>query len=211
MIEFLKESASGTLFSVDDGKIFVASARESISTYLDQQIVKISGALLADLKYSQKLGCFVTLRDAQNSLRGCIGFPEPTYQLSKSLTQAAIYAATDDPRFPTVNKKELDQLTIEVSVLTPPRNIGAKDPREYLEKVVIGKHGLILKWPYGSGLLLPQVPVEEKWNVEEYLSNLSMKAGAMPDQWLLPETQIQSFEAEVFEEIQPGGQVLAKL
>ncbi len=199
------------LFGEKDGKLFVTCARESISKFLTEKRVETCSALLEDKRYSAKRGCFVTLRDKQKSLRGCIGFPEPVYQLPKALTLAAISAATEDPRFSPVGGKELAEITIEVSILTPPKIVRVDDPKKYPEKIVIGKDGLIMKWPFGSGLLLPQVPVEENWSPEEFLSNLSMKAGALPDQWLLPDTQIEKFEAQVFEELRPGGGVSSKL
>jgi uncharacterized protein len=200
-----------TNFGERDGKLFVTCARESMSKFLIERRVETCSALVENKRYSSKRGCFVTLRDKQKSLRGCIGFPEPVYQLPKALTLSAISAATEDPRFPPVGENELAELTIEVSILTPPKILLVDDPRKYPEKIVIGKDGLILKWPFGSGLLLPQVPVEENWTPEEFLSNLSMKAGALPDQWLLPETQIEKFGAQVFEELRPGGEVSSKL
>ena len=89
-------------------------------------------------------------------------------------------AATQDPRFSPVDKKELADIVFEVSILTPPVEIKVQNPVEYLNVIKIGRDGLILTWRDGSGLLLPQVPVELKWDTEEYLANLCYKAGAPP-------------------------------
>jgi len=161
-------------------------------------------------RYESKLGCFVTLKrnDVESSLRGCIGFPEPVYKLSKALTEAAVHSATQDPRFEAVTLDELNSLVIEVSVLTTPTPIEVKSQKELPSQINIGKDGLIMRWSFGSGLLLPQVATEEKWDAEEFLSNLSMKAGAMPDQWLVPGTLIFKFKAQIFKELEPKGKVI---
>jgi uncharacterized protein (TIGR00296 family) len=96
-----------------------------------------------------------------------------------------------------------------VSVLTPPEEIRSK-PADYKKEVRIGRDGLILRWRYGSGLLLPQVPVELKWNVDEYLANICHKAGAPADAWLDPASRLYKFQALVFKEAEPRGKV-AKL
>ena len=75
-----------------------------------------------------------------------------------------ISAATEDPRFPPVKFEELDSITFEVTVLTPPTKIEVSDFQEYLSKIKVGQDGLIVKYGYNSGLLLPQVPIEYGWN-----------------------------------------------
>jgi uncharacterized protein len=198
------------VFGLKDGEVFIASAREAIKTYLTQHQLIIPESLRSVPHYESKLGCFVTLKrkDSENSLRGCIGFPEPVYKLSKALTEAAIHSATQDPRFEAVTLDELDSLLLEVSVLTTPTPIEVKSQKDLPLQITIGKDGLIMRWSYGSGLLLPQVATEEKWDAEEFLSNLSMKAGAMPDQWLVPGTLILKFQAQIFKELEPNGKVV---
>src|SRR5947209_88845 len=113
---------------------------------------------------TEGLGVFVTLNyldgNKQEHLRGCIGFPMAEKSLYCSIIDASIAAATQDPRFPPVNKKELADIVFEVSILTPPIEIKVQNPKDYLNVIKIGRDGLILTWRYGSGLLLPQVPVE---------------------------------------------------
>ncbi len=198
-----------SLFTANDGKLFISSAREAITRYLGTREIVVPPDLKKDPRFEEKIGCFVTLKlnDEEMSLRGCIGFPEPVYQLSKALTEASIAAATQDPRFDPVTIEELLSLLVEVSVLTTPSVIHVKSPKELPNQIMIGKDGLIMRWSFGAGLLLPQVAKEQGWDAEEFLANLSMKAGAPPDQWLIPGTQILKFQALIFSEEEPNGAV----
>jgi uncharacterized protein (TIGR00296 family) len=83
-------------------------------------------------------------------------------------------------------------------------------PKEYVKEVVIGRDGLIVETSYTKGLLLPQVPVEWKWKVDEFLSHTCMKAGLLPDCWLKEDTKIYKFSAEIFVEVEPKGEVVEK-
>ncbi len=161
---------------------------------------------------TEGLGVFVTLNyldsNKQEHLRGCIGFPMAEKSLYYSIIDASIAAATQDPRFPPVNKKELADIVFEVSILTPPIEIKVQNPKDYLNVIKIGRDGLILTWRYGSGLLLPQVPVEAKWDTEEYLANLCYKAGAPPDIWLMSDSKLFSFQANIYKESYPHGNVV---
>jgi len=157
---------------------------------------------------TEKRGCFVTLKKHPSSdLRGCIGYTEPIYPLKKSLKKAALGAALNDPRFPQVREEELDSLTVEVSVLTNPELIQVDEPGEYPEKIMVGRDGLIVEKGPRKGLLLPQVPVEQGWGVKEFLNHTCMKAGLTPDQWLNTETRIYAFQAQVYRERSPEGEV----
>lgn len=198
------------VFGLKDGELFVRSAREAVRTFLTRHEIVIPESLRNDPHYQSKLGCFVTLKcnDSENSLRGCIGFPEPVYKLSQALTEASIDSATEDPRFQPVTLDELDSLLVEVSVLTTPSLIEVKSQKELPSQINIGKDGLIMRWSFGSGLLLPQVATEQKWDAVEFLCNLSMKAGATPDQWLVPGTQIFKFQAQIFKEEEPNGKIV---
>jgi uncharacterized protein len=157
-------------------------------------------------------GVFVTLNyidnDKQQHLRGCVGFPIAEKTLYRSIIDASIAAATQDPRFPPVDKNELAEIVFEVSILTPPKEVKVQNPMEYLNAIKIGQDGLILAWRHGSALLLPQVPVELNWDVEEYLANLCYKAGAPPDIWLMPDSKIYSFQANIYRESDPNGNVV---
>ncbi len=202
------EQGSSPLFHEKDGKLLVSSVRDAISKYFATRQIIVPQPFLNDPRFDTKLGCFVTLKanDVERSLRGCIGFPEPTYKLARALTEASIFSATQDPRFvPLTSEKELASILVEVSVLTPPSLISTKSLKEIPSQVKVGRDGLIMRWSFGSGLLLPQVAIEQGWNAEEFLANLAMKAGAPPDQWLVAGTQIFKFQAQVFSEEEPAG------
>lgn len=157
-------------------------------------------------KFSFKSGIFVTLNKEKN-LRGCIGFPTPNKNLHQSLVEAAIASSTEDPRFPPVKHEELDKITFEITVLTPPIEIKVNDFSEYPKMIKIGRDGLIIKSEYGTGLLLPQVPVEYGWNEKEFLSHTCEKAGAPANYWEQKSAIILKFEGVVFKEIKPNGPI----
>ncbi|MGB6442613.1 MAG: TIGR00296 family protein, partial [Thermoplasmata archaeon] len=141
-------------------------------------------------------------------LRGCIGFPLPVLPLRTALVQAALSAATEDPRFPPVGAPELDALTIEVSVLSVPVPLRSAAPERRVEEVRVGRDGLIVDGYGTSGLLLPQVGPEQGWSAEELLDGTCEKAGLPPGAWRDPKVRVRRFEAEVFAEQSPAGKVL---
>ena len=131
--------------------------------------------------------------------------------LFNALEDAAISAATKDPRFPAVKSKELDSITFEVTILTPPKKVVVSKPEEYLSKIKVGRDGLIVKHGFYSGLLLPQVPVEYGWNEKEFLEYTCEKAGLPKNYWKNSETEIQKFEGIVFKEENPNGTVIREI
>ncbi len=187
----------------DDGNILVKTARLVVTEYLKNGVKpKLEKKFKDD--FSFKSGVFVTLSNALG-LRGCIGYPLSEQSLFSALENAAISAAIEDPRFPAIKYKELDSITFEVTVLTPPKKIVANRPEEYLSKIKIGRDGLIIKHGFNSGLLLPQVPIEYGWNVQEFLEHTCEKAGLPKNYWRNSETEIQKFEGIVFKEENPNG------
>lgn len=182
-------------------------ARCAVEEYLQKSVIIKPGT-----ETSEKAGVFVTLNYVTPSrreyLRGCIGFPLPEKGLYQGVIDAAIAAATEDPRFPPLDVQELSNIVFEVSVLTPPQEIRVSNPADYRKEVEIGRDGLILQWRFGSGLLLPQVPVELNWDVEEYLANMCYKAGAPPDVWVDPSSKLYKFQATVFKEVEPKRQII---
>ena len=189
-----------------DGEILVRTARAAVTEYLKTEKKII---LQEDFKskFSYNSGVFVTLNKKEN-LRGCIGFPTPIKKLYQSLVDAAIASATEDPRFPPVQYEELNDISFEVTVLTIPEEVKVTNHHEYLNKIKVGRDGLIVKWEFGSGLLLPQVPVEYGWNEEEFLNHTCEKAGAPPDCWKNKSTVILRFEGIVFTETKPNGSIV---
>lgn len=149
-------------------------------------------------------GIFVTV-NISGELRGCIGFPLPR-SLDAALPEAAIAAATQDPRFSPVTAGELDRITFEVTVLTPPSELRV-GPVNLPSAIKVGRHGLIVRQGSRSGLLLPQVPVEYGWSEEEFLSRTCQKAGLPDDCWKEKDTQVFSFDGIVFREEAPNGKI----
>jgi uncharacterized protein (TIGR00296 family) len=194
------------LISLAHGAELVRLARTAVEKYLRESII-----ITPSKDIPEKMGIFVTLnyvtQSKQEYLRGCIGFPLPEKSLYRGVIEAAIAAATEDPRFPPLDRQELDNILFEVSILTPPQEIIINNPSEYGKDIEIGRDGLILRWRYGSGLLLPQVPIEFRWNAEEYLANLCYKAGAPVDIWHDASTKLYKFQALVFKEVEPKGRV----
>lgn len=162
-------------------------------------------------RFRKKSGVFVTLNTyPDRDLRGCIGYPEPIMPLVGAVIDSAVSAAARDPRFVPVTARELGHIVVEVSLLTPPELVKVKDPREYLKAIIIGRDGLIADNGFGRGLLLPQVPVEQGWDVHEFLDHTCMKARLPADAWTEKGTRLYRFTAEIFDEIAPGGNVEAR-
>jgi AmmeMemoRadiSam system protein B/AmmeMemoRadiSam system protein A len=120
---------------------------------------------------------FVTINGPNGQLRGCIGTIHPRSSLQSSVIQNAVAAASQDRRFMPVRLEELNGLSFEVTVLSP------QEPLADIHGIVIGKHGLYMETGGHSSVFLPQVPVEQGWDLQTYLSQLSLKAGIGPDGW----------------------------
>jgi len=182
------------MLSEEQKKRVLELAREAIESYFQHKEPKFDDKFL-----SKKHGVFVTIK-LGDQLRGCIGFPEPTYTLGEAIIQASRAAAFNDPRFPELNESELKDIKIEVSVLTEPDEIKVKKPEEYIEKINIGTDGLIAKKGFQAGLLLPQVATEWGWDSKEFLQQTCVKAGLTIDAWKDADTKIFKFQADVFSE-----------
>jgi uncharacterized protein (TIGR00296 family) len=195
-----------TQLSDSDGVVLVKTARKAVTEFLSNgNRMKLESDL--EEKFSFNSGVFVTLNNP-DGLRGCIGFPMPEKKLSHAIIEGAIAAATEDPRFPSVKTNELNDIVFEVTVLTPPVVIDVSDPTEYLEKIKVGRDGLIIRHSFSSGLLLPQVPVEYGWNVEEFLQHTCEKAGLSRDTWKNESVKIEKFEGIIFKEETPNGAIV---
>ena len=196
----------------EEGKFLVRLARKAVEEYLKNgKIVTVPKDVSP--KLMERCGVFVTLNSfhqGKKGLRGCIGFPYPTTPLIRAVIESAINSATQDPRFPPVSLNELDEIVFEVSVLTPPQLVKVEKPTDYSSKIKVGQDGLVVERSYCKGLLLPQVPIEWNWEEEEFLCQCCMKAGLSPDCWLLEGTKIYKFQAIIFEELSPKGDVELK-
>jgi hypothetical protein len=143
--------------------------------------------------FGEARGLFVTLRKT-GELRGCIGTLSPDGDLTRIVPQFALRSAFEDPRFPPLKPDELARCTIEISVLTPAREI------EGPEDIAVGQDGLILEAGRRRGLLLPQVATEWEFDALRFLDAVCEKAGLRPGDWRAPGTRLWAFRAEVFSE-----------
>jgi AmmeMemoRadiSam system protein A len=141
----------------------------------------------------EKCGAFVTL-EIESRLRGCIGSIESDRPLFRVVSEMAVASAMRDPRFPPLSEGELDRVAIEISVLSPLRKI------DRIEEIEVGKHGLLVRQGFNSGLLLPQVASRYGWTREQFLRETCRKAALPRDAWQSSDCEVQIFSAVVFGE-----------
>ncbi len=143
---------------------------------------------------NREMGAFVTLHKG-GQLRGCIGNIVGRGPLYLTVRDMAIESSTNDPRFPPVTASELKDIDVEISVLSEPKK--TTDPDE----IIMGKHGVIVKSGFRSGVYLPQVATETGWSKEEFMTSLcAHKAGLPPDAWKKGQAEIYLFTAEIVSE-----------
>jgi hypothetical protein len=192
------------MLNLDEGQKAVKFAREIVESFVKN--ILLPTANLSEV-FDQERGVFVTIHThPSHTLRGCIGIPQPIMPLKEAIVDSA-KSATRDPRFPPLSENELDNIIIEVTILTQPELIEVSQPKEYLSHIEIGRDGLIAEQGFFKGLLLPQVPVEQHWNKEEFLSHTCMKAGLIPDAWFDNNTKIFKFSGQIFSETEPRGNI----
>ncbi len=176
--------------STDEKATLLTIARESIAQYLEEGT--LPQFTITEANLLRKSGAFVTLEQG-GELRGCIGHILAQQQLYAAVQQAAVSAATEDPRFPPLVLEELEEISIEISVLSPLKRV------THIEEIEVGKQGLVLVAGGKTGLLLPQVASEEDWSREEFLQAVSRKAGLPDEAWQQGAT-LYTFTAIVFGE-----------
>ncbi len=143
---------------------------------------------------SKNCGAFVTLHTKEGSLRGCIGHISSDKPLIETIKEMAIASSTQDPRFSPLRKAELDNIEIEISVLSPFKKI------DNINEIEVGKHGILMQKGYKTGLLLPQVATEYGWDRETFLTHTCYKAGLDGNCWKNKDTIIEIFHGIVFNE-----------
>ncbi|MBW2966025.1 TIGR00296 family protein [Candidatus Woesearchaeota archaeon] len=193
------------MIKLEQAKKLIMLARNAISVYFKGKETTVSDEIKKE--FGEDCGVFVSLY-IRDDLIGCIGIPRPIMPLYKAVIQAAKGAAFEDPRFPPLREDQFDSLRVEISVLTEPDVIEIEKPEDYLKKIEIGKDGLMIKDEFGSGLLLPQVAVEWKWNAKEFLNQTCRKAGLEPDCWCNTKRNVYKFQAQVFAE--ENGKIVEK-
>ena len=182
--------ADGTIGPADR-KYLLGLARETISRYLTMKMVplpRLSSPILREPR-----GVFVTLKKRGN-LRGCIGRMVPDRPLAELVGAMALQSAFEDPRFPPVTARELADLEVEISVLTPMKQVSGPND------IVVGRDGVLLQKGGRSAVFLPQVAPEQGWGRDEMLDNLSQKAGMPAKAWREAGACFLTFQAIVFGE-----------
>ncbi|RLE54756.1 MAG: TIGR00296 family protein [Thermoprotei archaeon] len=201
-------------YSIEEGRFLVKLARKAVTEYLIHGKVIDPPSETPEKLLRDRYGVFTTIEvylgPAHRELRGCIGFPQGYKNVATAVILSAIAAATEDPRFPPMTVDELSKVVFEVSILSPMELIKVEDPRDYLKHIKVGYHGLMIEKGFRSGLLLPQVPVEYGWDEETFLCETCIKAMLPPDAWLERDTRVYRFQAQIFMEVTPNGDVVER-
>ncbi len=143
--------------------------------------------------FKEKCGAFVTIH-IKGNLRGCIGYIEGIKTIPETVIEMAEASAFRDPRFSSLTSDEYKRIDIEISILSPIEKVND------VKDIVVGRDGVIITRGYNRGLLLPQVPVEQGWDRETFLTHTCYKAGLPADSWRKADVHIEKFSAQVFSE-----------
>jgi len=185
-------TGSGLEFSTSEQEYLLLKARHSINKTLRQSF-KLPEPDASFSVLNEKRGVFVTLK-IHDQLRGCIGNLMPDKPLGELIVEVARQAAFDDPRFPPLTMKELNDVSLEITVLG--EMVEARSPKD----VVVGKHGVMIRSGYNQGLFLPQVATELGWNREQFLDGVCQKAGLPTGAWRKEDAKLTIFTADCFGE-----------
>ncbi len=177
------------MFNAEQRKALLELARQSIASRFSKEAVIYPD----DQDFQIQSGVFVSLHK-HGELRGCIGYIKGFKDLVPSIIDLARSAAFQDPRFSPVRHTELPELNIEISIMSD------LYPVNDVKDVLIGRDGLFLEHPMGSGLLLPQVPVEWHWDLTTFLDQICRKAGLRAGSWEDDKAKLYRFTAEIFSE-----------
>ena len=170
---------------------FLELARRTINDAVIHQ--RLPEQIPSDGVFAERHGVFVTLH-SRGKLRGCIGIVEGHEPLGQGIVHAAASAALQDPRFSRIRPDELDELTIEISILSPMTPVRP-------EEVQIGRHGLLVVSGRDRGLLLPQVAVEHGLTREGFLEETCLKAGLPRDAWKNDDVLLFAFTCEIYGDV----------
>jgi len=184
------------VLSPDEGRLAVQLARQALTGVIQGRSIHPPDDLPLPPVFKEERGVFVTIR-RHGLLRGCIGLPYPVYPLKEALIEAAVSAGTADPRFLPVTEDELDDLELEVTILSVPEVLDCP-PAERLDQILVGRDGIIIQGMGRSGLLLPQVPLEYAWDSREFLDQTCAKAGLPAGCWKRADVEVCRFEGQIF-------------
>lgn len=163
-------------------------AKDAILAVFERRAPKLPN----DEAFQKKRGLFVSLH-LEGELRGCIGYIKPYKSIAQSVAEMAVAAAFEDHRFMPLRPEELDEIEIEISLLSPLVELKS------IDEIKVGRDGLFLQHPYGSGLLLPQVATEYNWDRDTFLDHLCAKAGVRRGAYKDKGAKLFSFQAQVFD------------
>lgn len=166
----------------------LALARKTVIEYIRHK--RTPEPAMKDLRLQANGATFVTI-NRNHRLRGCIGNIQPVMPLYRSVIRNAVAASSQDPRFPPMTPRELEDTEIEITVLSP------LEPLDDVKNIRIGVHGLYLVKGPNGGIFLPQVPVEQGWDLPTYLEQLCHKAGLPKDAWKDKDARLFSFSADI--------------
>ncbi|WP_027362338.1 AmmeMemoRadiSam system protein A [Desulfospira joergensenii] len=190
----------GKQYSKTHREALLKFARSSIAAKLgragelpDEKIAHLSPVLM-----EEKRGVFVTLHKKGN-LRGCIGNIEPVKSVREGIRENSEHAAFRDTRFSPLTPEELDEIDIEVSILTDPERVRYREARDLVSKLTPNVDGVILKKGHQRATFLPQV-WEQLDDPDDFLSHLCVKAGLKGDEWKKGELEVYVYQVESFEE-----------
>jgi len=193
---------SAEMFSDSEGRVLLGLARQSIASYFDSRILHdLSGKEFAGLHspcFQNNCGNFVTLKAAK-MLRGCIGTLTAFEPVVDGVRKNAVNAAFNDNRFPPLAQRELDQVQLEISILTVPKKLPPCRGQELLDSLICGIDGVVIKKGPASATFLPQVwqQLPEK---EDFLDQLCLKAALSVDSWHTETLEISTYQAQHFSE-----------
>ena len=200
MLSFLKKQGEGKVIELNREQQIqlLKLARKTITDCFDEQrSTEDYRKDFSDEIFKEMCGAFVTIH-INRRLRGCIGNITGVKNIPDTVVEMSMASAFRDPRFPPLSREELENIDLEISVMSP-----IEEVRD-ISDIVIGRDGLIISNGIRSGLLLPQVATEQNWNLEQFLENTCYKAGLPGDAWQWKDTRIEKFSAQVFGEIDLG-------
>ncbi len=170
-------------------EILLGIARKAVETHVRTGKSYIEPR--EEMTLNLRNGCFVTIKQA-GKLRGCIGNFQSELPLFKEVAEMAAASATKDPRFYPMKEEDLDNFSLEISVLSPLKKI------EEIGEIEVGHHGIYLEKGFYRGVLLPQVAAEHGWDRETFLRQTCVKAGLPTDAWRAEDAEIYIFSAQIF-------------
>jgi len=179
------------MLSATESSILLEIAREAIVHHINQ--VDYAPTPREEKALNERSGCFVTLKQ-NGHLRGCIGNFQSQQPLYREVAQMAVASATQDPRFQPMQADELENFSLEITVLSPLEKITDTD------QIEIGLHGIYIEKGFRRGVLLPQVATEQGWDKQTFLQQTCLKAGLPTDAWQMPDAEIYIFSGQIISE-----------